>query len=399
MPQKIFITGYGVISAVGNTSAELFQSLVNEKSGISPLKNFDSIHTHTLPVGEINISNAELGDILQLPKQKTVQYQRSALLGIIAAQAALKDAGITEKSWLSETALVNAATVGGMDRTETELFADRPDWTFLRTHILGDVSDKICANTGMNSYRTTVSTACSSSANALIHAAGLIKTGQFKRILAGGSDALSKFTVNGFNSLMILDKEPCKPFDENRKGLNLGEAAAYLVLESEEAVKERGGQAFFCLSGYANKNDAYHQTASSPEGEGAYAAMLDALKTAGLSTSDIDYINAHGTGTQNNDLSEGKAIQRLFRTTMPDFSSTKAFTGHTLAAAAATEAIISLLSLRENMIFPNLNLEIDISELDIKACRNLKSKPIKHVLSNSFGFGGNNSSLIFSKIQ
>src|SRR5690606_15822024 len=148
----------------------------------------------------------------------------------------------------------------------------------------------------------------------------------------------SKFTVNGFHTLMILSDAYCQPFDAERKGLNLGEGAAYLVLESDRLVKERGAQVLAYLRGYGNANDAFHQTASSDDGEGAFLAMQKALETARLRPHDIDYINVHGTATPNNDLSEGRAIQRIFESNIPLFSSTKPFTGHTLAAAGAIEA-------------------------------------------------------------
>ncbi len=246
-------------------------------------------------------------------------------------------------------------------------------------------------------YRATISTACSSAANAIMHAARLIQQGIVDRAVVGGVDALSKFTLNGFNSLMILDKEHCKPFDENRKGLNLGEGAGFIVLDSKDAMEKSGKKATCLLAGYANANDAYHQTASSPTGEGAYLSMCNALNMSGLKAEDIDYINVHGTATDNNDLSEGTAIKRIFGDKIPFFSSTKAFTGHTLAAAAGIEAVFSILALENGVIFPNLNFDKVIPQLNLLPVTKLKKGlDIKNVLSNSFGFGGNNSTLIFS---
>jgi 3-oxoacyl-[acyl-carrier-protein] synthase-1 len=246
---------------------------------------------------------------------------------------------------------------------------------------------------------STISTACSSSANSIMFGARLIKHGMLDRVLAGGSDSMSKFTLNGFNTLMILDKHHCRPFDKSRTGLNLGEGAAFLVLESEESL---GSRTPLCeLSGYANANDAYHQTASSPDGYGPYLSMKAALETAlsvhGINPGAIGYINAHGTGTDNNDLTEGIAIERIFGDSIPPVSSTKPFTGHTLGAAAAVEAVISILSIQNKMIFPNLNFKEKIDELHFEPVKELiKGTELKHVLSNSFGFGGNDSTLIFS---
>jgi 3-oxoacyl-[acyl-carrier-protein] synthase-1 len=206
---------------------------------------------------------------------------------------------------------------------------------------------------------------------------------------------MSKFTLNGFNTLMILDKQPCRPFDKNRMGLNLGEGAAYLVLESEKALD---GRVPLCeLSGYANANDAYHQTASSPDGYGPYLSMSAALAFPGLKPGAIDYINAHGTGTDNNDLTEGIAIERIFGENIPLVSSTKPYTGHTLGAAAAVEAIISILSIQNQVVFPNLNFKEKMDELHFEPVKEMVTgKKLMHVLSNSFGFGGNDSTLIFS---
>ena len=197
---------------------------------------------------------------------------------------------------------------------------------------------------------------------------------------------------------MILSDTYNTPFDNNRKGLNLGEAAAFLVLESDEMVKKQDKKVLAYLSGYGNANDAFHQTASSENGDGAYLAMEKAFKVSGLDHNDIDYINVHGTATPNNDLSEGRALVRIFgEENMPDFSSTKPFTGHTLAAAAAIEAVYSILALQHNIIFPNLNFQTPMAEFNMVPVTELKEKEINHVLSNSFGFGGNCSTLLFSK--
>jgi 3-oxoacyl-[acyl-carrier-protein] synthase-1 len=217
-------------------------------------------------------------------------------------------------------------------------------------------------------------------------------------VIAGGTDSLSRFTLNGFKSLMILDDKPCTPFDENRKGLNLGEGAGYVVLVSERVLKTEELTPLAVLSGYANANDAYHQTASSPEGNGNYQAMKGALEMAGLEPAEIDYINVHGTGTPNNDVSEGMAMMRLFGDTPPAFSSAKAYTGHTLAASGGIEAVLSVLAIQHGLIFPNLRFTTPIKEHTFAPQTSLaEGVKINHVLSNSFGFGGNCSSLLFSK--
>jgi len=229
--------------------------------------------------------------------------------------------------------------------------------------------------------------------------AQLIKNNRVDRAICGGAEALSKFTINGFNALMILDPQHCRPFDASRKGLNLGEGAAYIVLESEEAMLESKREPLAELLGYANANDAFHVTASSPEGMGAYEAMRGALASGKVDPDQVGYINAHGTATENNDLSEGLAMQKLFGKNMPMFSSTKPYTGHTLAAAGSVEAAFCLMSMKESFIFPNLNFKIAMDELNIRPEVTLQAKKnLKYVLSNSFGFGGNTSSLLFGSV-
>lgn len=227
--------------------------------------------------------------------------------------------------------------------------------------------------------------------------ARLIRHGVVDKVIAGGTDGLSKFTLNGFNTLMILDREHCRPFDATRAGLNLGEGAAYITLQTKASAINEKKKIYAEISGYANANDAFHQTASSENGEGPYLAMQQALNKANLSPGSIDYINVHGTGTDNNDLTEGKAMIRLFGNNLPPFSSTKAYTGHTLGAAGSVESIISILSLQHNTMFPNINFKTKIPEIDIEPVSKVEKKELQHVLTNSFGFGGNDSSLIFSK--
>lgn len=395
MPQKIAITGLGIISALGNTVATNKKALLNSKSGVGKLQKIESIHATAIKVGEVAFTNVEMEALLHLPQNHN--YTRTALLGGMAALEAVKQAEINDISE-GKTGFISATTVGGMDKTETHLkeFITNPEsQKYISSHHAGDSTQKIADLLGITGFTTTVSTACSSAANAIMLGARLIKAGKLDRVIVGGTDALSKFTINGFKSLLLLSENDCKPFDANRNGLNLGEAAAYLVLESEAAAKGKNALAY--LSGYGNANDAHHQTASSATGEGAFLAMKKALEIAGIAPSKIDYVNAHGTATPNNDLSESVALQRIFDNKIPGFSSTKPFTGHTLAAAGAVEAVFSVLALQENCMFPNLNFEAKMPETQLKPVVKLYKKELQNVLSNSFGFGGNCSSLVFSK--
>ncbi len=398
MSRGVAITGMGIISSIGETVEENFRALTQSKPGISDIENIDTIHKNVIKVGEIKKTNQQLVEELGLPADNN--FTRTAMLGVIAAKQAVADAGITDINEYN-TGLISATSVGGMDMTERffyDYYESEENRRYINAHDAGDSTHKIADELGLNGLVTTISTACSSAANSIMMGARLIKAGKLDRVIVGGTDALAKFTINGFKTLMILSDTYNTPFDNNRKGLNLGEAAAFLVLESDELVKKYNKKVLAYVSGYGNANDAYHQTASSENGEGAFLAMEKAFKVSGLTQNDIDYVNAHGTATPNNDLSEGRALIRIFgEDKMPDFSSTKAFTGHTLAAAAAIEAVYSVLALQNNVIFPNLNWATPMEEFNITPVTELKHKEINHVLSNSFGFGGNCSTLLFSK--
>lgn len=400
MVKGVAITGMGIISSIGDTVEENYISLINNKTAITTIQNVSTVHASIIKAGEIKKTNAEL--IAQLQLDENNNFSRTALLGTIAAKEAISNAGISSINEY-KTGLISATTVGGMDMTEKYYYDyfENPD---LRKYIIsqncGDVAHKIAAEIGLEGMVTTISTACSSAANAIMLGARLIKSGKLDRVIVGGTDSLAKFTINGFKTLMILSDEYNKPFDANRKGLNLGEAAAFLVLESDEIVKKENKKVLARVSGYGNANDAFHQTASSENGDGAYLAMKKALDIATLNPNDIDYINVHGTATPNNDLSEGRAMLRIYKEKpVPDFSSTKPFTGHTLAAAAAIEAVYSILAIQHNVVFPSLNFETPMQEFNLSPQTTLKHKNIEHVLSNSFGFGGNCSTIIFSKSE
>jgi 3-oxoacyl-[acyl-carrier-protein] synthase II len=323
-------------------------------------------------------------------------------LGMLAIDQALKEAGITADSKTVNgkclrIVLVSGTTVGGMDITEQcfDKLEDLENVEFLRHHDCGNSSKMMADHFDIFDDVTTISTACSSAANALMLGARLLKAGQADIVVAGGTEALSRFHLNGFNSLMILDHEQCRPFDATRAGLNLGEGAAFVVLESEELAQMRGTEPHAYLTGYGNACDAFHQTASSENGEGAYLAMKEALAVAHLAPTDIQYVNAHGTGTPNNDQSESVSLKRIFGENMPPVSSTKAFTGHTTSASGSIEAVICLLAMKHGFIPANLGWQ-NMMDNGFKPCMGRTNVALQHVLCNSFGFGGNDSALIFS---
>lgn len=393
---SVAVTGMGCISGLGCGVEQHLQAFRAGRSGLGEVTLFRT--RLQVPVAEVKMTNAQLKK--QLGTESDRLFSRTTLLGMMAGKQAFQDAGLPGKSM--RIGLISSSSVGGMDLSEQFFveYSANPRKGRLRMvshHDIGDHTEQIAGYLQLEGFRTSISTACSSSANAIMLGARMIEQGLLDAVIAGGTDALCRFTLNGFNSLMILDSHPCRPFDESRAGLNLGEGAGYLVLQSEKSLTPES-KVYCRLTGYANANDAYHQTASSPDGEGAFLAMQHALAKAGIESSAVDYINVHGTGTNNNDLSESTAIRRLFGEEVPPLSSTKSFTGHTLGAAGGLEAVFSVLAISEGVIFPTLNFKTPIMQTGLKAVvEMMEDQDITAVLSNSFGFGGNNASLIFQK--
>jgi 3-oxoacyl-(acyl-carrier-protein) synthase len=259
--------------------------------------------------------------------------------------------------------------------------------------------DFIADSFGFYGPGMALSTACSSGALAIAAAAEMIQTGEADVMLAGGTDSLSRMTWGGFHSLLLVDAAGCRPFDANRAGMCLGEGAAALVMEAEETARQRGATILARLTGWGASCDAYHVTAPHPEGAGALAAMQSALGRAGLTPAEIDYVNAHGTGTRDNDLAESKALKSLFGDRVPPFSSTKRFFGHSLAASGAIEAVVCVEALRRQQLPPNPGFETQDSAIGLTPVLQLQNATLTHVLSNSFGFGGNNAALVFSALE
>ena len=355
MGEPILITGMGIVSAIGLNTAETLASLRACRTGIGPLRYLKTDH-HEFPVGEVQLSTDEMADRLGIPAGQP--RTRTALMGMMALDQALNQARLTADD-ISRAAFVSGTTVGGMDMSEqfyTDFLTNDLHNDYISQHDCGACTESIADHAGPFASVSTLSTACSSAANAIINGANDLRCGRHEIAVVGGSECITKFHLNGFNSLMILDHETCRPFDESRAGLNLGEGAAFLVIETVASARRRGVKPLAVLEGYGNACDAFHQTASSPDGEGSFLAMKEALADAGLSPSDIDYVNAHGTGTPNNDSSESQAMMRLFGDAIPPVSSTKSFTGHTTSASGNIETVICLLALQEQSSIRHLSV-------------------------------------------
>lgn len=395
MQKRVLITGAGVVSAIGFGQEQSLEALRQGLSGVERVRFLPTEHTE-FPVGEVKLSNEMLCRQLNIPYTK--RESRTELMGMLALKEALLQARLIDEAGtpaVQGLALLGGTTVAGMDRTEA-FYPDRLDADILNRHDCGASTNAIADYFGCFDLATTVSTACSAALNAIIMGARMIESGLRDIVVVGGSESLSRFHLNGFKSLMILDEQRCRPFDATRAGLNLGEGAAFIVLESEDSALRRHADILGELLGTGNACDAFHQTASSDDGEGAFLAIRQALDEARLQPSDIQYVNAHGTGTPNNDASESQALCRVFGKTLPAVSSTKMLTGHTTSASGAIEAVFCLLALRHQFAPANIGWQTADPQCVVPYTGGPLPK-LENVLCNAFGFGGNDSAIILSR--
>jgi 3-oxoacyl-(acyl-carrier-protein) synthase len=373
---RVFIAGIGIISPLGQGYEETKNSVKLGKSGIKPLSVFPVPHSEPLPSGEISFSYSD-------------DVPRTHALALTAAGEALKDA------CNSPDAIVLGSTTGGMPLTENLIKEKNFNPEFYKYHSTGSVAEYIAEKINCKGIILTVSTACSSGALAVKIALEMLRTGAAKSVLAGGADALCRLTYHGFNSLQLIDPKGPHPLDISRKGMSVAEGAAMLLLSANDepppgAIAEILGAGLSC--------DAYHPASPHPEGKGAGEAIRKALADAGISAENIDYINLHGTGTIDNDLSEAKAVRAVFVNKMPYLSSTKGAFGHSLAASGAIEAVVSAISITESIIPANTGCSVPDPALGIEPEKEVKTNTeVNTVLSNSFGFGGNNAVLVIGK--
>ena len=387
------ITGLRIVSASGFGAEEVWRSVAAGASGLKPLSLFQSPRYGQIPTGEIQRDLVALG--------APTRSSRSDKLGWLAARQAIADAKINFSDGGDRAGVLLGTSVGGS--YDSEIFLStlmkrgkmraRPT----RFHECVTTVDLIAEEFGLFGPSMALATACSSSALAIAMAAEMILSGEADVMLTGGADSISRMTWGGFHSLLLVDAAGCRPFDATRSGMSLGEGAAVLVLEAEETARRRGAKILARLSGWGTSCDAYHATAPHPQGAGAAAAMQSALRRAGLEPAAIDYVNAHGTGTRDNDVAEVIALKTVFDNRVPPFSSTKRIFGHALAASGAMEAVVCVEALRRQELPPNPGFTQCDPALGLEPVVKLRSAPLTHVMSNSFGFGGNNGVLIFSQ--
>jgi 3-oxoacyl-[acyl-carrier-protein] synthase II len=392
---RALVTGLGATTSVGAGRASLLEAMRSGRHGIGPLTLFDASGYRSRLVGQAPdpAPPARLG--------RFGRCSRADLFALEAAAEAALDAGL-DGADLEGAAVVLGTGTGGWLRTERylerlrRLGEHRAPAAWLVAHQPAGSTDVVANRLGARGARASLMTACSSSATAIGLGADLIRLGRASVVLAGGTDSLSRLTLGGFSALRALDEGPCRPFHRERGGLTLGEGAAVLVLEEEGRARRRGARVYAELAGYGTSADAHHLTAPDPEGRGAVLCMEAAMRDAGLLPEEIDYVNAHGTGTPQNDAVEAAALRAVFgaRSASLPVSSTKAMTGHALGAAGAIEAAICVLAISEGLIPPTLRLDDPAPECALGHVA-LEARParLSAVLSNSFAFGGNNTTL------
>lgn len=367
--KKVYINNFSSISCAGNNNNELFTAICEKRDSISINKTY--IKDREVAIGEIKSEYSFIDNLIELSKN------------------ILEESNLTD---YSNTLLIVGSSVGGMSKTEEVFFKDKSYKNIdYKKHPVDAIAYKLKEKFSFIDD-VSFSTACTSSANALGYAKEVISKNIYKNVLVVGIDSLSYTTVCGFSSLSVLSAKPCTPFDINREGMNVSEAIAVLLLQDEA----KNNSIELCGVGYSS--DAHHMTQPHIDGKGAIIAMKNAICDAGILIEDISYINAHGTGTQANDSAELNAITNLFDNTNVKVSSTKSITGHTLGAAGAIEGIISCLVLQNQVIPPNKNIN-NLEDTVICFPKEVIHEEVSYVLSNSFAFGGNNTSLVFGLVK
>jgi 3-oxoacyl-[acyl-carrier-protein] synthase II len=403
--ERVVVTGLGTINAVAANVPEFCDALRNGACGIGPVTVFDTTEYKTHTGGQVKHFDTQE----MIPETFSIKrMSRSDIMAMAAAIEALKNAGLfpLPDGLLADTGVVIGGGAGGMlegEEAYRQYLKDKGKgvrFSRFSSFCCASSADHIATNLGLMGPKTTFMTACSSGATAMGYARDLIRAGMAKVVIAGGTEPLSRITYATFNALGAVDPEFCKPFDKNRRGISLGEGAGILILESLSHARKRGARIHGELLGYGVSCDAYHMTAPDPEASGAARCMRTALQDAGVPPERVDHVNAHGTATPANDRMETRGIKAVFGKTAYQIpvSSTKAMTGHTLGAAGAIEGVVSVLGIVHGFIPPTIHLTAPDPECDldyvVEGPRNLE---VNIVLSNSFAFGGNNTSVVFGR--
>jgi 3-oxoacyl-[acyl-carrier-protein] synthase II len=388
---RIAVTGAGIVCSIGRSKAEVWRAIVESRAGIAKLTRFEGETFPTDIAAEADV---------ELPRGK--RLSRTDLLAVLAAKEALEQAGDIP---LDRAVVSTGTSTGGLLEGEDYYFQRlirgrrRASASRVLQQPTSGPSDAVAQAFGLGGGVISNATACASAGAAIGMAADYLRSRHADVAVAGGSDALCRLTYSGFNVLQAVDPEPCSPFGANRKGITLGEGAAYLVLERWDDAVARGATILAELSGYGASCDAHHPTAPAEDGRGAEAAMRGALHEGGLTAASVDYVNAHGTGTTLNDAAETRAIIAALGTDVPA-SSSKSYFGHTLGASGAIEAVVTVLALQNQLAPPTLRLREPAPECPLDYIPDTpRPMALANVLSNTFGFGGSNVSLLFRRVS
>ena len=389
--RRVVVTGLGVMSPFGAGVKAYWAGLAAGACAIRPLSLFDATGFRCGLAGEIPEAIAG-----------SSRRSRADRLALAAAREALDDTGL-EAQERREAALVVGAVGGGMFEAEAWYWARargervRGGVAALRTMLPGSHAAALGHRLRLTGPRHTVVTACSSGAVAVAEAAELVADGVVDVAIGGGVDALTRMCFMGFNALKLLDPAPCRPFDRDRRGMSIGEGAAFLVLEAAERARARGARVYAELAGHGQTTDAFHVTSPQPDGDGMTRAMRGALAAAGVSPSAVGYVNAHGTATPQNDRIEAQSIARVFGDGVL-VSSTKSMIGHTMAASGSLEAVATVLALVHDLLPPTASLVNRDPDVPFDCVPGLaREAAVEHAMSNSFGFGGQNVTLLFRR--
>jgi 3-oxoacyl-[acyl-carrier-protein] synthase II len=401
--RRVAITGIGLISALGLDRESSWQAMIDGRCGIGDLTLFDATGCRSRKVAEVPRWDAGA----HFTPNERRRYSRCDQMAVIASEAALSDAGLLDSA-IDRSAIGILFGTGTNDLLRVEeYYAEvlkvgyhraRPSRVF--NYFNDTPADTVARRVGVTGARACPMSACSSSAVAIGYAGELIGSGHLEAALAGGSDGLCKLTLAGFNALRLVDAEPCRPFDKTRNGMNIGEAGAVLVLEAFDAAVARGAHIYAELAGYAACCEAFHATAPEPEGQAVARLLRSALAVAGVDEADVDHINAHGTGTPQNDKAEARGIRHVFgdRTASIPVTSTKSMTGHCLGAAGAIEAAILALTIDRGVIPPTIHHSQTDPDCAIDVVANqARQQPVRCGISTSLAFGGNDAALVLRR--
>ena len=400
--KPIAVTGIGMITAQGNNAADSWRGI---RAGAEVLKPWDE----PLPAALRDIKVAACTNLVRpvdLPSRLWTRLSRTQQLACISTDEALESAGLSRRQLASDPPIgcFVATTVCGMDLSERyyqqyRVNADAADINLMRRMQPYEVLSLLSRRHRFAGPGYMNLTTCVGSAMAIGAACDAIRAGRCELAVAGGTEALCQLLISGFNSLRLVSPDGCRPFDRNRPGITVGEGSAMLMLESIHSARRRGKSPIAYITGFSATCDAFHITKPEPDGSAAAQAMREALHEAGLASSDVDYINAHGTGTHDNDVTEAAAIAKVFdsKSGVPPVSSTKRLTGHTFGAAGAIEAAICILALRHGVLPPNAGSVDPDPQCPLPLVLSATAKPLATALSCNLAFGGNNTALVFCR--